>query len=90
LAYADIDIIARTPMALKESFLALESAARKMRLQINEQKTKYMVTGRSQSKGENRENTFRIGSYELDKMDFFMYVGVMNHPLPSFSNFYNN
>jgi hypothetical protein len=68
LAYADnINIIARTPMALKESFLSLESAARKMGLQINEQKTKNVVAGSSQSKGEDRENTFRTGNYELKK-----------------------
>jgi hypothetical protein len=59
LAYVDdTDIIARTPMALKEAFLALESAARKIGLQINGHKTTYMVTGCCQSKGEDRENTF--------------------------------
>jgi sorting nexin-29 len=39
LAYADdIDIIARSPSALKETFLSLERAAGVMGLQINEEK----------------------------------------------------
>jgi hypothetical protein len=54
-------------MTLKEAFLALESAARKMGLQINKQKTKNIVASSSQSKGEDRENTFRTGNYELKK-----------------------
>jgi hypothetical protein len=68
LAYADdTDIIARTPIALKEAFLTLERAARKMGLQINEQKKKYMVAGHSQSKGENTENTFDLDVINLKK-----------------------
>jgi hypothetical protein len=39
LAYADdIDIIARSPTALKEAFLSLERAACVMGLKINEKK----------------------------------------------------
>jgi hypothetical protein len=38
-------------MALEEAFLALESAATKMGLQINEQ-TKYMVAGHSRQGSE--------------------------------------
>jgi hypothetical protein len=55
--------IARTPITLKEAFLALESAARKTGLQINEQKAKCSAAGRSQSNREIRENTSRKGSY---------------------------
>jgi hypothetical protein len=53
LAYADdIDIIARSPTALKEAFLSPERAAGVMGLKINEKKTKYMTprTDRHQRK----------------------------------------
>jgi sorting nexin-29 len=43
LSYADdIDIIGRTQKAMKEAFANLKKAARKMHLQINQGKTKYM------------------------------------------------
>jgi sorting nexin-29 len=45
LEYADdMDIIARSKPLIKEAFLALEGAARRMGLRINQEKTKYMIT----------------------------------------------
>ncbi|PNF28690.1 hypothetical protein B7P43_G07879, partial [Cryptotermes secundus] len=44
LAFADdIDIIGRTQKSMKEAFLNLERAAKEMNLQINQNKTKYML-----------------------------------------------
>jgi hypothetical protein len=40
----DVDIIARSPTALKEAFLLLERAAGVMGLKINNKKTKYVTT----------------------------------------------
>jgi hypothetical protein len=48
-----------------------------MGLQIKEQKTKYTVAGRRQSKGQNRENLFRIGSYRFEQVDSFIYIGSL-------------
>jgi sorting nexin-29 len=43
LAFADdIDIISGTQKSMKEAFLNLERAAKKMNLQISQNKTKYM------------------------------------------------
>ena len=42
LAYADDDI-GRTEADIKKTFIALNEAAVKMGLQVNEEKTKYMI-----------------------------------------------
>jgi hypothetical protein len=44
LAYADdIDIVGKSQLVVRDAYLALEREAAKVRLKINEQKTKYMV-----------------------------------------------
>jgi hypothetical protein len=44
LAYADdIDIVGRSQSAVRNAYLALEGEAVKVKLKINEQKTKYMI-----------------------------------------------
>jgi sorting nexin-29 len=46
LAYADdIDIISISPKSLQEATVALDRAARRMELEINQAKTKYMICG---------------------------------------------
>jgi sorting nexin-29 len=46
LAYADdIDIIARSQSSLREALLALECSAKRMGLRVNQEKTKYMISG---------------------------------------------
>ncbi|GFS96663.1 uncharacterized protein TNCV_3944361 [Trichonephila clavipes] len=46
LAFADdIDNIARTPTVLRQAFLSLEKEALRMKLKINENKTKKMENG---------------------------------------------
>jgi sorting nexin-29 len=50
LAYADDIDIGRTQKAMKEDFTNFEKAARKMHLQINQEKTKYAI---------NKENLHR-------------------------------
>ena len=73
LAYADdIDIIARSQSALKETFTRLEESARKMNLRINEEKTKYMPLT-----NDNRyKSTFiEIGTYKFQTVNNFIYLG---------------
>ena len=46
LAYADdIDIISTSLKSLQEATIALDRAARRMGLEINQAKTKYMICG---------------------------------------------
>jgi hypothetical protein len=41
----DIDIISRSPKSLQEATIAVERAARRMGLEINQAKTKYIICG---------------------------------------------
>ena len=46
LAHADdIDISSRTPKSIQEATIALDRAARRMGLEMNQAKTKYMICG---------------------------------------------
>jgi hypothetical protein len=64
LAYAnDIDIIARSPTALKKAFLSLKRAAGVMGLKINEKRAKYMTS---------RTNTNQ-SSFELKNLFLKLY-----------------
>ena len=46
LTYADdIEIIGKSPKSLQEATIALDRAARRMGLEINQAKTKYMICG---------------------------------------------
>jgi sorting nexin-29 len=72
----NINIGARTLMALKEVFLLLEKAAKRMGLLVNEQKTKYMVSGHNHFK----EWYFVVGDYEFEHVETFSYLGsVIGH-----------
>ena len=72
LAYADdVDIIARSRMALKEAFLSLERAAGEMGLRINEGKTKYLTTRDSK----NQQRYFQIKNFNFEAVQSFTYLG---------------
>ena len=73
LGYADdVDIIARSQSALKETFTRLEESARKMNLRINEVKNKYMLL----TKDNRYTATFiEIGTYKFQTVNNFIYLG---------------
>lgn len=51
LGYADdLDIVSRSIRDLRDTFIKLETAAKKMGLQINEEKTKYMEINKNSVK----------------------------------------
>ena len=68
LAYEDdIDIISRTLKSLQEATGTLERAARRMALEINQAKTKYMICG---TKKKYAENVFKAKhvTFEREKV----------------------
>jgi sorting nexin-29 len=74
LRYADdIGIFARTPMILKEVFLSLEKAAKRIGLLVNEQKTKYKVSGHSHLKG----RYIIVAVYKFERVEKFSYLGSL-------------
>jgi hypothetical protein len=75
LAYADnIDIISRSPKSLKEATTALDRAARKMALEINQAKTKYMICG---TKKKYAENVFKVKQMTFERVNSFVYLGTL-------------
>jgi sorting nexin-29 len=74
LAYADdINIIARTQGAMKEAFIVIEKAAKKMNLQINEGKTRYMpITQKEHTKG---PSFIEVNGYKFEVVCSFTYLG---------------
>lgn len=73
LAFADdMDIIGRSKRSVTEAFLALEAAGRRFGLEINQEKTKYMVSGQTPLvKGVK----VSFGPYEFEQVAEFTYLG---------------
>jgi hypothetical protein len=75
LAYADdIDIISRSPKSLQEATIALDRAAKRMGLEINQAKTKYMICG---YKKKYVENVFTVKNMTFKKVNSFVYLGTL-------------
>jgi len=75
LAYADdTDIISRSPKSLQEATIALDRAARRMGLEINQTKTKYMICG---TKKKYVENVFKVKHMTFERANSFVYLGTL-------------
>jgi hypothetical protein len=75
LAYADdIDIISRSPKSLQEATIALDRAARRMGMEINQAKTKYMICG---SKKKYVEHVFKVKNMTFEMVNSFVYLGTL-------------
>jgi hypothetical protein len=75
LAYADnIDIISRSPKSLQEATTALDRAARRMGLEINQAKTNYMICG---TKKKYFENVFKVKHMTFERVNIFVYLGTL-------------
>jgi hypothetical protein len=71
LGYADdIVLISRTEAALNEMFLALEREVRKVRLVVNERKTKVMYVSRKQAD----RHEWEVGRYKFEIVSQFIYL----------------
>ena len=73
LAYAD-DIISRSPKSLQEATIALDRAARRMGLEINQAKTKYLICG---TKKKYVENVFKVKHMTFERVNSFVYLGTL-------------
>lgn len=73
-AYADdILIMGKSAKTTKEVFLKIEKRAKKIRLRVNADKTKYMILSR-ESEG---NSCLKIEHYEFERVERFRYLGVM-------------
>jgi hypothetical protein len=67
LAYADdINIVGRSQSAVRDVYFALEREAAKVRLKINEQKTKYMIAVRNDRTIRDLGQSVAIGDKHFD------------------------
>ena len=74
MAYADdVDIIGRTEADIKKTFIAINEATVKMRLQVNEEKTKYMICNENKKKIQGTDQQLKIGEDRFEKVQTFVY-----------------
>ena len=79
MAYADdIVLLGKNEIEIRQLFVEMESAARKLGLQINQEKTKYMIVER---KNTLRQKTghLKIKNYKFERVENFKYLGVTLH-----------
>ena len=55
----------------------MENTARKFRLQINQEKTKYMTVERKNSLKKNKIGHLKIKNYKLERVENFKYLRVI-------------
>jgi hypothetical protein len=73
LGYSDdLDIVGRSLPAIKEAFLSMERAGRKMRLIVSEAKTKYMAAGKASAPS--MPSPITAGKYTFERVDSFKYL----------------
>jgi len=78
LAYADdIAVIGKNEIEIKKLFVEMENIARKFGLQINQEKTKYMIVARKNSLKKNKIGHLKIKNYKFERVKNFKYLGVI-------------
>jgi len=55
----------------------MENTARKFGLQINQDKTKYMIVKRKNSLKKNKIGHLKIKNYKFERVENYKYLGVM-------------
>jgi len=58
-------------------FVEMENIARKFRLQINQEKTKYVIVERKNSLKKNKIGLMKIKNYKFERVENFKYLGVI-------------
>ena len=78
LAYADdIVLLGKNEIEIRKLFVEMENIARKLGLQINQEKTKYMIVVRKYSLKQNKIGHLKIKNYKFERAENFKYLGVI-------------
>jgi hypothetical protein len=78
LTYADdIALIGKNSIEIRKPFVEMENIARKFELQINQEKTKYMIVERKNSLKQNKIGHLKIKNYKFERVENFKYLGVI-------------
>ena len=78
LAYVDdIALVGKNEIEIRKLFVEMDIIARRYRLQINQEKTKYMTVERKNSLKENKIGHLKIKNYKCERVENFQYLGVI-------------
>jgi len=78
LAYADdIALIGKNEIEIRKLFVEIENIARKFGLQINQEKTKYVIVERKNSLKKNKIGHLKMKKYRFERVENFKYLGVI-------------
>jgi hypothetical protein len=75
LAYADdVNLVANDIDTINKNTQTLTDASKEVGLEVNVEKTKYMLVSRDQNAGQNRD--IKIGNRSLDNVSQLKYLGT--------------
>jgi hypothetical protein len=78
-AYADdIALIGKNEIEIRKLFVKMDNTARKFGLQINQERTKYMIVERKNSLKKNKIGNLKIKNYKFERVENFKYLGVIH------------
>jgi hypothetical protein len=75
LAYADdMVLIGKNEIEIRQLFVEMENIARKLGLQINQAKTKYMIVERKNTLKQNKIGHLKVKYYKFERAENFKYL----------------
>ena len=78
LAYADVIIlIGKNEVEIRKLFVEMENVAWKLGLQVNQEKTKYIIVERKNILKQNKIGHFKIKVYKFERVENFKFLGVI-------------
>jgi len=78
LVYADdIALIGKNEIEIRKLFVEMKNIARKFGLQINQEKTKYVIVERKNSLKKNKIGHLKLKNYKFEREENFKYLGVI-------------
>jgi len=70
-------LIGESEIEIRKLFVEMENIARKFRLHINQEKTKYMIVERKNNLKKNKIGHLKIKNYKFERFEDFKYLGVI-------------
>jgi hypothetical protein len=77
LGYADDTLTGKNEVEIRQLFVEIENVARKLGLQINQEKTKCIIAERKNTLKQNKIGHMKIKTYTLETVENFKYLEVI-------------